>query len=121
MQILFPIASASGVDGVIATNTTSARPGVEGNARAKEVGGLSGVPLQDSSTAVIKALRSELASSIPIIGVGGICDAASAQAKLDAGADLLQVYSSFIYEGPALVNRILDGLDLAATAETHAA
>lgn len=109
------------VDAVIATNTTAARPGVSELALAKEAGGLSGVPLQDSSTAIIKALRGELSSGIPIIGVGGICDAESAQAKLDAGASLLQLYSAFIYQGPRLVNRVLDGLDAPMESKSHAA
>lgn len=92
-----------GMDGVIATNTTISREGVEQYAHGNEAGGLSGVPVRDKSTQVIKTLHSYLGGKLPIIGVGGIFDGASAVDKIRAGASLVQVYSGFIYEGPALV------------------
>ncbi len=91
------------VDGVIATNTTLSRDGVEGLRHASETGGLSGAPLRARSDAVIAQLRARLGVGYPIIGVGGIVDAAAARAKLDAGADLVQLYTGLIYRGPQLV------------------
>jgi dihydroorotate dehydrogenase len=73
-------------------------------------GGLSGKPVRDKSTAVIKYLSDHSNKAFPIIGVGGIQTAEDAKEKLDAGADLLQVYTGFIYEGPAIVKNILKGL-----------
>lgn len=92
-----------GMDGVIATNTTIGREAVEQYPQGNEAGGLSGVPVRDKSTQVIKTLHSYLGGKLPIIGVGGIFDGASAVDKIRAGASLVQVYSGFIYEGPALV------------------
>jgi dihydroorotate dehydrogenase len=91
-------------DGVIATNTTLAREGVEGLENAEETGGLSGAPVRTKSTAVVKQLSLALKGEIPIIGVGGILTGEDAQEKIDAGASLVQVYSGLIYRGPALVN-----------------
>ena len=91
------------VDAVIATNTTLARDTVEGLPHAKETGGLSGLPLRDASTEVIRRLRGVLNPSIPIIGVGGIHSAADAAEKIEAGATLIQLYTGFIYHGPQLV------------------
>lgn len=96
-----------GIDGVIATNTTSARTGVEGLKHAEETGGLSGAPLTARSTAVIALLAKELAGRVPIVGVGGIVSAQDALAKKTAGASLVQVYSGFIYRGPGLVREIV--------------
>ncbi len=93
----------SGVDGVIATNTTLSREGVESSSLASEAGGLSGAPLREKSTAVIAALSGILGGKIPIIGVGGICTGEDALAKMEAGASLVQVYTGFIYRGPGLV------------------
>ncbi|WP_111641891.1 quinone-dependent dihydroorotate dehydrogenase [Marinimicrobium alkaliphilum] len=98
---------AQGIDGVIATNTTIERDAVAGCEHAEEAGGLSGWPVQDKSTRVIAALHSHLGGKIPIIGVGGIMDGASARAKMEAGASLIQVYSGFIYRGPALINEAI--------------
>ncbi|TSE36382.1 quinone-dependent dihydroorotate dehydrogenase [Tepidimonas charontis] len=95
-----------GMDGVIATNTTLARDAVAGLPHADEAGGLSGQPLQAASNRVIAALRARLGPRFPIIGVGGIMDAASACAKLDAGADAVQLYTGLIYRGPALVHEV---------------
>jgi len=91
------------VDGVIATNTTLARDGVAGHANAGEAGGLSGAPLARRSNAVIASLRAALGARFPIIGVGGVMSGADARAKREAGADLVQIYTGFIYKGPALV------------------
>jgi dihydroorotate dehydrogenase len=99
-----------GMDGVIATNTTIGRDGVEGCVNGDEAGGLSGLPVQDKSTAVIAALHSHLGTRIPIIGVGGIVDGASAAAKIEAGASLVQLYSGFIYRGPALIGEAVDAI-----------
>lgn len=94
------------IDGVIATNTTITRDGVEGIAHGDEQGGLSGAPLTQKSTAVVKTLYEKLGDKIPIIAAGGILSAEDAQAKLDAGAKLVQVYSGLIYRGPQLVQDI---------------
>jgi dihydroorotate dehydrogenase len=91
------------IDGVIATNTTISRAGVDGLRHADEAGGLSGAPLREQSTAVIAQLRHHLGAGFPIIGVGGIMRAADALEKIDAGADLVQIYSGLIYQGPELV------------------
>ncbi|MCK7458598.1 quinone-dependent dihydroorotate dehydrogenase [Idiomarina aminovorans] len=97
------------MDGVIATNTTLSRDGLQ-DGQASEAGGLSGKPLQDRSTKVIELLCKNLQRKIPIIGVGGIDSAGSAQAKLEAGASLVQVYTGFIYQGPALIRSIVNHL-----------
>lgn len=99
-----------GMDGVIATNTTIGREGVEGYDTGKEAGGLSGLPVRDKSTAVIQSLNQCLGGKLPIIGVGGIFDGASAADKVRAGASLVQVYSGFIYEGPALIATAAAGI-----------
>jgi dihydroorotate dehydrogenase len=91
------------VDGVIATNTTVSREAVRGLRHADEAGGLSGAPVLESSNRVIRALRALLPSRYPIVGVGGVMTGADARAKLEAGADLVQVYTGLIYRGPALV------------------
>jgi dihydroorotate dehydrogenase len=92
------------IDGVVATNTTVARDAVHGLPHADETGGLSGAPLLEPSNRAIRVLRAELGSAVPIIGVGGVLSGADACAKLDAGADLVQIYTGLIYKGPALVN-----------------
>jgi dihydroorotate dehydrogenase len=97
-------------DAVIATNTTLERPGLGKTLLANEAGGLSGPPLKPLATRAISRLYRVLQGRVPIIGVGGIENADDAWEKLVAGADLLQVYTSFIYEGPGLVQRIVRGL-----------
>lgn len=99
-----------GMDGVIATNTTITRVGVEEYENGNETGGLSGLPVRDKSTYVIKTLNACLGGKLPIIGVGGILDGASAADKIRAGASLVQIYSGFIYEGPALIARAAQGI-----------
>ncbi|WP_318463155.1 quinone-dependent dihydroorotate dehydrogenase [Photobacterium leiognathi] len=98
------------IDGVIGTNTTLDRSLVQGMEHCDEVGGLSGRPLQNKSTEVIRKMTEALKGEIPIIGVGGIDSAISAREKMMAGASLVQVYSGFIYHGPRLVKDIVNGL-----------
>lgn len=93
-------------DGVIATNTTLSREGVEHLPNGKETGGLSGAPVFSRSTQVQGKLAAALAGEVPIIGVGGILKGEDALAKIRAGASLVQVYSGFIYRGPALVAEV---------------
>jgi len=100
----------NGIDGVIATNTTLSREGVEDLKFGDEQGGLSGQPVKDKSTQVIKLLSEALDNKLPIIGVGGIASSADANEKLQAGASLVQVYTGFIYQGPPLVKEIVNGL-----------
>ena len=97
----------SGVDGVIATNTTIARPASLHSEHARETGGLSGAPLHEQSVHVIRALRSQLGSAFPIVGVGGIASIEDARATREAGAGLIQLYTGFIYEGPSLITRLI--------------
>jgi dihydroorotate dehydrogenase len=91
------------IDGVIATNTTLARDAVQGLPHASEAGGLSGAPVRELSNTVIGGLKAELGDALPIIGVGGILSGDDAQAKIKAGASLVQLYTGLIYRGPALV------------------
>ena len=91
------------IDGVIATNTTIARDAVRSLRHGQEPGGLSGAPLFEASNRVIAQLRAALGPRYPIIGVGGVMSAADAQAKVAAGANLVQIYTGFIYQGPALI------------------
>ena len=91
------------LDGVIATNTTLSREGVEHLPHAGETGGLSGLPVRDKSNRVIRKLAAQLQGALPIIGVGGILSGADAVEKIQAGASLVQIYSGLIYRGPALV------------------
>jgi dihydroorotate dehydrogenase len=92
-----------GAWGLIATNTTLDRQAVQGLAHAEEAGGLSGAPVFEKSNAVLRRLRAALGPDVPIIGVGGILSGADAVAKIQAGADLVQIYTGLIYRGPALV------------------
>ena len=98
------------IDGVIATNTTIARDAVRGLPHAEEAGGLSGKPVFEASNRVIAQLRAALGRRYPIIGVGGVLSGADAQAKIAAGADLVQIYTGFIYKGPPLVTQIARAL-----------
>lgn len=91
------------IDALIATNTTLSRTGVENLPHGGEAGGLSGAPVYEKSTAVLRALAQRLDGRVPLIGVGGITEGAHAKAKIDAGAKLVQLYSGLIYRGPALV------------------
>ncbi len=103
VKVIAATLRANGIDGVIATNTTLARDAVQGLPHAEEAGGLSGRPVFEASNRVIAQLRAALGSGYPIIGVGGVLSGADAKAKLQAGADLVQIYTGLIYRGPALV------------------
>ena len=100
----------TGMDAVIATNTTLGREGVEGVEHADEAGGLSGAPLRDKSTHTVKVLAAELAGRLPIIAAGGITEGKHAAEKISAGASLVQIYSGFIYKGPALIRESVDAI-----------
>ncbi|MFM7533167.1 MAG: quinone-dependent dihydroorotate dehydrogenase [Rubrivivax sp.] len=103
LALLAATLQRQGIDGVIATNTTVDRSGVAGLPHAQEAGGLSGAPLLQASNRVIRSLRTLLGPGFPIIGVGGVCSGADACTKMEAGADLVQLYTGFIYAGPPLV------------------
>ena len=94
---------AHGMDAVIATNTTISRDAVAGEVNAGQTGGLSGAPVFEMSNRVIRMLREHLPRAFPIIGVGGILSGRDARAKIDAGADLVQIYTGLIYQGPRLI------------------
>lgn len=98
------------IDGVIATNTTTTRDGIQGMRHAKESGGLSGAPLLHPSNAVVSALRAELGSDFPIVGAGGILNAEGACRKRMAGANLIQLYTGLIYQGPQLIRACAQAL-----------
>jgi dihydroorotate dehydrogenase len=97
------VARELGVSGLIATNTTVQRPGLPATGPAAEQGGLSGAPLQPLALQALRTLRQALGPDFPLIGVGGILSGADARARRDAGADLAQIYTGFIYRGPQLV------------------
>jgi dihydroorotate dehydrogenase len=100
----------TGLDGVIATNTTISRDAVAGHTHADEAGGLSGAPVREASLRVIRGLYAELGESLPIIGVGGIMDGESAAEKVLAGAKLVQIYTGFIYRGPELIKEAVEAI-----------
>ncbi len=99
------------IEGVIATNTTLDRSQVQSSIFKDQAGGLSGAPLVDKSTHVIRVLHEALSGSIPIIGVGGILSGDDAAAKIAAGASLVQIYTGFIYRGPVLIKEALDAIE----------
>jgi dihydroorotate dehydrogenase len=103
------------VDAVIATNTTLSRAGVEGQPHGQEGGGLSGAPLFERATAVVAALAAHLQGEIPIIAVGGILTGQQARAKLEAGAQLVQLYSGLIFRGPGLIQECVRATALPVT------
>lgn len=106
---IIELVSATKLDGVIASNTSTDRKGLKASSELLESignGGLSGQPIKDKSTQVIKYLSEKSQKTFPIIGVGGIHSADDALEKINAGADLVQIYTGFIYEGPSLVKRI---------------
>ena len=103
------VIAGSGLDGIIATNTTIGREGLD-HPLAGEEGGLSGAALTEMSTRIIARIHEHTGGAIPIVGVGGIMGPEDARAKLNAGATLIQVYTGLVYEGPGLVRRILEGL-----------
>lgn len=101
---------AAKVDGLICTNTTIDRTGVEHHRHAHEAGGLSGRPLMAKSTAVLRAMHDRLGSAMPLIGVGGIARGADAVAKIEAGAALVQCYTGLVYRGPALIGNCVEAM-----------
>ena len=101
---------AQEIDGVIATNTTLAREAVAGLPHAAETGGLSGRPVREGATRVLRELHQALDGRLPLIGVGGIDDADSAGEKIAAGASLVQIYTGFIYQGPSVIARANAGI-----------
>ena len=102
---IIEIVSETKIDGVIATNTTISRDGLS-SSNKKETGGLSGKPLTNRSTEVIRFLSEKSKKAFPIIGVGGIHSVKDALEKLEAGASLIQLFTGFIYEGPSLIKKI---------------
>lgn len=105
LDAIAAVVSTLRIDGIIATNTTITRPGVDERWQ-QEAGGLSGTPLLPLSLATVRGIRERLGPSVPIIGVGGISSADDARAMFAAGADLVQVYTGFIYRGPILVHEL---------------
>jgi len=103
VEAIARLALAHRVDGLIATNTTISREAIAGDPRAFEAGGLSGRPLFAQATRILASLARALEGRVPLIGVGGILEGAHAAAKAEAGASLVQVYTGFIYRGPALI------------------
>lgn len=92
-----------GIEGLVLTNTTTSRTGLDGHPLAREAGGLSGAPLRPLAEAVLRRMRARLGSGPLLIGVGGICSGADARARFAAGADLIQLYTGLIYQGPSLI------------------
>jgi len=113
LSVIIKIVQETGTSGIIATNTTTARHGLKTSPSklyALGEGGLSGKPIQERSTAVIRFIYEKSQGTIPIIGVGGIFSAEDAYEKIRAGASLLQLYTGLVYEGPGVVKRIKQGL-----------
>ncbi|MFT4046845.1 MAG: quinone-dependent dihydroorotate dehydrogenase [Solimonas sp.] len=110
LDVIARVARESGIDGLIATNTTIERAAVAGHPRAGEAGGLSGAPLKPLADRTLAALRARVGDDFTLIGVGGITDAQGARDKRAAGADLVQIYSGFVYRGPALVRACAEAL-----------
>jgi len=99
------------IDGVIATNTTVSRQGVEGSPHAQEAGGLSGTPVHEKSLLVIRELRELLGPTFPIIGVGGVVSGQQAAEKMQAGANAVQIYTGLIYKGPGLIPEAVKAIE----------
>jgi dihydroorotate dehydrogenase len=110
LETLCELATSHEFDALVATNTTIDRPTTLESDQKTEVGGLSGKPLNDKSTDIIRAAAFHLEGKLPIIGVGGITNTRDAWDKLMAGADYLQIYTSFIYQGPEIIETIVKGL-----------
>jgi dihydroorotate dehydrogenase len=110
VRVLATALLAHGMDGVIATNTTLSREAVAGLKHAGEAGGLSGAPVREASNRVIAQLRAALGSRFPIVGVGGVLSAADARSKIDAGADVVQIYTGLIYRGPGLARQAAESI-----------
>ncbi|MBC5766724.1 quinone-dependent dihydroorotate dehydrogenase [Ramlibacter albus] len=110
VEVIAATLRRQGMDGVIATNTTIARDAVKGLPHAEETGGLSGAPVREMSNRVISQLRAALGPGFPIIGVGGVMSAQDAVDKVQAGADVVQIYTGLIYRGPQLVDDVARAL-----------
>ena len=106
MDDIAAVTLASGIEGLIVSNTTIARPASLKSELAKEAGGLSGAPLLAPSTGVLKAMRKRVGTKLTLIGVGGIANGDDAYAKIRAGASLVQLYTALAFEGPGLIGRI---------------
>jgi dihydroorotate dehydrogenase len=110
------VCTARGIDGLIVANTTTARPPSLCDAQAREAGGLSGRPLFAPSTRMLARAFLRCGGALPLIGCGGVEDAETALAKIEAGASLVQIYTGMIYRGPGVIDEILDGLSRALAA-----
>jgi len=110
MDDIAAVALSHALDGLIVSNTTLSRDGLKDQRQAKESGGLSGKPLFEKSTIVLAKMRKRVGPDLPIIGVGGVSSAETAAEKIRAGANLVQLYSCMVYEGPSLPGRIVRGL-----------
>ena len=106
LRVVIDAIGEAELDGIVATNTTTARPQL-GSAASREKGGLSGAALTDRSTRLVERIVRQTGGRLPVIASGGVMKARDARAKLDAGATLVQIYTGLVYEGPALVQRIL--------------
>ncbi|MGH8174205.1 MAG: quinone-dependent dihydroorotate dehydrogenase [Rhodanobacteraceae bacterium] len=110
LDAIADVVLASGIDGLICTNTTIDRAQIAGRRHATETGGLSGKPLFEKSTAVLRGMAKRVRGRIPIVGVGGIVCGADAAAKIEAGASLVQFYTGMIYRGPALIGECVESI-----------
>jgi dihydroorotate dehydrogenase len=106
----------AGIDGIICTNTSTDRSQVPGAPHAEEVGGLSGKPLFDKATLVLRKMVDRIGRKIPVVGVGGILSGADATAKIDAGASLVQFYTGMVYRGPNLIEECVESIRKRTTA-----
>jgi dihydroorotate dehydrogenase len=110
LDAIAQVALATRIDGLICTNTTLDRAGVTGAAHAEEAGGLSGKPLLQKATSVLRGIGERLGGRIPLIGVGGIMTGADAAAKIEAGASLVQFYTGMVYRGPELIGECVEAM-----------
>ncbi len=110
MDAMAEVLLAAGIDGLICTNTTIERDAIKGHRHAHEAGGLSGAPVFARATAVLAGMANRTNGTLPIIGVGGILDGTDAQAKIAAGATLVQFYTGMIYRGPALIDESVEAI-----------
>ncbi len=110
LDAMAEVVLGSGVDGLICTNTTVDRATVSGARHAEEAGGLSGKPLFNKATYVLRGMKARLGGRIPMVGVGGILGGADAAAKLDAGASLVQFYTGMVYRGPELIRECVEAI-----------
>lgn len=110
VETISAVINSSSLSGVLISNTTLSRSGLSANPNKEEMGGLSGAPLFERSTIMLARFRQYLNKTVPLIGIGGISNAETAFAKLEAGASLVQLYSCMVYEGPAIASNICNGL-----------